>query len=186
MKIWVLAVAIAVVVLLLVFAVVPVWMAHSCSTESGCRWMEGFASCCSIRSAMRAYASSYGGAFPELNDASVDGLAVLGFARGNLDGLFFKEADYRVTSTSKTFVITVTASAANGWGPEDAGHTIIVNERGDVGGTSRIAPTFRGEGAKHSDGRSDSLRFLTWLYWFCLVALLAPPVLTLLLSRWRK
>lgn len=185
-RVWVLAVAIAVILLLLVLAVVPVLTTHSCSTESGCQWMEGYASCCSIRSAIRAYANSYGGVFPELNDASIDGLAVLGFTRGNLDGLFFKETDYRVTSTSKTYVITVTASAANGWGPVDAGHTIIVNEKGDVGGTSRMVPSFRGEGAKHSDGGSDSLRFLTWLYWFCLVVLLALPILTVLQWRGRK
>jgi type IV pilus assembly protein PilA len=81
------------------------------------KWSEGKASAGSIRTAIRALIAEKGNAWFNGNAGSVD-TAMLGFASTDLEGKYFKQADYTFTisyvddATEPTYTITVGPSTA--------------------------------------------------------------------------
>lgn len=99
------------------------------------KWSEGKAGAGTIASALRAYAAEEG------NFSSAPSLADIGIADGDLDGTYFSDACYAITSASYSdsglsFVITVTAASSEGgrdYPTNPAGYTLTVSNGGPAG-----------------------------------------------------
>jgi type IV pilus assembly protein PilA len=80
------------------------------------KWSEGKASAGSIRTAIRALHAEKG---PDFDYSTVTTLAQLGFATGDLDGKYFRDADYTFTITGgDPLTYTITVDAAGSTAPE--------------------------------------------------------------------
>ena len=102
-------------------------------------WSEAIANIGTIRTCLRLYAEKHGGQYPILSTVSDTELKPIGLTAADLDGKYFKSGDYSVISTATTYVISVRANSANGWGPSEAGKTLAVNNNGVSSGTAPLA-----------------------------------------------
>ena len=110
---------VVVIVAILAMVAVPIYQANVTQAKMS----EGIAGVGSIRTAFRVYAATHNGTYPVLTAVDGSGLSVLNIASTDLDGKYFENDNYAVTSTATTYTLTATE--------EGSGTKYEIDENGD-------------------------------------------------------
>jgi prepilin-type N-terminal cleavage/methylation domain-containing protein len=113
---------VVVIVAILAMVAIPLYQGNVMAAQMS----EGIAGCGTIRTALRVYAASHGGNYPTLAGVDGSGLGVINVDVNSLDGKYFANADYLVTSNAGGYSVQATHTD---------GDTYIIDDAGDESGT---------------------------------------------------